>query len=411
MSSGTFAGVTDPSGFPAAELDAVEGWFVRRGVPHFVERSESAWTIWSRALPLLVVYYLTVGFNALDVAHWSLAQNLGVAAIVVAVLVGTWVAANLLRDRAAFARPTSIGPAELAVFVVAPVVPSLLVRQWGDAFQSLASTALALVAIWLITSYGLLWLVRWAASRTLHQLAVFFNVIVRALPLLLVFTTFLFINAEVWQVAGRLDGIAYLLVLAIFFVLGSLFLLSRLPTLLRDLNRFDTWADVVALVDLPPARALADAYVTDTYVSDHPAPPNDRPTGRQRFNIALVALLPQAIQITLGALTMTAFFVVFGTLAIPLPTVASWTQFDPADVHTFLTLHLGGRELVVTEPLIRVAAFLGAFTGMYFTVVLSTDATYRGEFTDDIGPELRHTLAVRVVYRMALARHDGTAHE
>ncbi len=32
------------------------------------------------------------------------------------------------------------------------------------------------------------------------------RVVARALPLLLLFTTFLFINAEVWQVAGTLTG-------------------------------------------------------------------------------------------------------------------------------------------------------------------------------------------------------------
>jgi hypothetical protein len=59
--------------------------------------------------------------------------------------------------------------------------------------------------------------------------------------------------------------------------------------------------------------------------------------------------------------------------------------------------------LVVSEPLLRVAGFLGAFAGMYFTVVLSTDATYREEFAEDIGPELRQALAVRLLYRRALA--------
>ena len=55
------------------------------------------------------------------------------------------------------------------------------------------------------------------------------------------------------------------------------------------------------------------------------------------------------------------------------------------------------------EPLLRVAGFLGAFAGMYFTVVLSTDATYREEFAEDIGPDLHQALAMRVLYRMALA--------
>jgi hypothetical protein len=59
---------------------------------------------------------------------------------------------------------------------------------------------------------------------------------------------------------------------------------------------------------------------------------------------------------------------------------------------------VGDRVLVISEPLLRVAGFLGAFTGMYFTVVLSTDATYRDEFADDVAPQIRQALAVRVAY-------------
>ena len=56
---------------------------------------------------------------------------------------------------------------------------------------------------------------------------------------------------------------------------------------------------------------------------------------------------------------------------------------------------------MLSEPLIRVSVFLGAFSGMYFTVVLTTDDTYRSEFTDDVGPEVREALAVRTAYRVA----------
>ena len=62
---------------------------------------------------------------------------------------------------------------------------------------------------------------RWAWQRTLAQSPLLFNVIVRALPLLLLFTTFLFINAEVWQVAGTLTGVVYVATLGIFFALGA----------------------------------------------------------------------------------------------------------------------------------------------------------------------------------------------
>jgi hypothetical protein len=53
---------------------------------------------------------------------------------------------------------------------------------------------------------------------------------------------------------------------------------------------------------------------------------------------------------------------------------------------------------VITEELVRVSGFLGAFTGMYFTVVLSTDATYREEFAEDVAPQVRQAFAVRIAY-------------
>ena len=82
---------------------------------------------------------------------------------------------------------------------------------------------------------------------------------------------------------------------------------------------------------------------------------------------------------------------------IPEKTTQFWTQLD--HVHVLATWHVSGRTLVVTEPLLRVAGFLGAFTGMYFTVVLSTDATYRDEFAEDVAPQIREALAVRLAYK------------
>ena len=38
---------------------------------------------------------------------------------------------------------------------------------------------------------------------------------------------------------------------------------------------------------------------------------------------------------------------------------------------------------------------------MYFTVLLTTDETYRREFTDDVGNDIRQILAVRYAYHVA----------
>lgn len=387
----------------AAALDEAELWFVQRGLPHFVERHESVWDIWGRALPLLIVGYLLLGLNALDISRWTWQHNLLVAIVVVAVLAVTLVVSNLIRHEPAFGRPEAIGPAELAVLVLTPAVPSFVLGQPGDGIQTILEGVGLLALVWALTSYGVPALVRWAAENTRDLLGVFVNVAFRALPLLLLFMTFLFINAEVWQMAGRLVGPAYLIVLGIFFLFGAVFVVTRVPTLMRSLNTFASWRDVETLADVEAGQALYEAVGPD---ADLPPEP-DRPALRQRLNIGLVALFSQGIQITAVAVAMTAFFVGFGVLAIPLDTIAGWTALDVSAVHTFATFHLGGRDLVLTEPLLRVSAFLGAFTGMYFTVVLSTDATYRDEFADDVGPELRRALAVRVLYRRALRGHDG----
>jgi hypothetical protein len=132
---------------------------------------------------------------------------------------------------------------------------------------------------------------------------------------------------------------------------------------------------------------------------------------RQKLNIGLVTIFNQAFQITFVALALTAFFVLFGVLAISEATAAGWTGLD--DVHVLASLELDGRELVISEPLLRVAGFLGAFSGMYFTVVLSTDATYRDEFAEDVGPAVREALAARAVYRhhRSLRAVDGASTE
>ena len=53
---------------------------------------------------------------------------------------------------------------------------------------------------------------------------------------------------------------------------------------------------------------------------------------------------------------------------------------------------------MLTEELLKVAIFLAAFSGLYFIVVLLTDATYREEFLEEVVGEVREAFAVRAAY-------------
>ena len=57
-----------------------------------------------------------------------------------------------------------------------------------------------------------------------------------------------------------------------------------------------------------------------------------------------------------------------------------------------------GTAHVLTWELIRVAVFLSGFAALYFTVYLTTDATFREEFFEDTVAEVRQAFAVRAAY-------------
>jgi hypothetical protein len=375
------------------ELDEVERWFVQRGVPHLIDDYTARRDIWTRALPVLMVAYLAGGLLALDLDEWTLARNAVALVAVLAVLAGTWAVTNLVLGRPMSARPQVVGIVELVVFVVGPALPSLVLGRADRAAVALLGGLVVLGIVYLGTSYGVVPLLRWAVQTSRGQIVSLGNLVSRALPLLLLFTTFLFVNAEVWQVAGNLAGVAYTAVLGVFFSLGAVFVLSRLPGVLTGLGTFGSRDEVRDLVATTPAAQL-------------PVPPTDTASRemlsvRQRVNVGLVAVFSQALQITLVALVLTGFFCLFGLLAISEEIQRSWTGLE--DVHVFVSFTLDGRPFVLTEPLFRVAGFLGAFTGMYFTVVLTTDATYSSEFADDVRPELRRVFAVHLVYRASRA--------
>jgi hypothetical protein len=382
--------VQDAAG--AIDIPRLERWFVARGVPHFIDHYAARTDIWTRAAPLLVLAYLVGGFRALDIRHWSLGKNLLASAIIVAVLLAGWVVANIVLRRPWLTRPRVIGKPELVAFVIGPSIPSLVFTQYRDAIVAFGTGILVLIAIYFGTSYAVLPMLRWAFERLIAQVRSTVALIARVLPLLLLFTTFLFVNADVWGVAGPLDGPAYWMTLAIFVLLGVLFVTSRVPPLMADLATFPTWSEVVELLADTPAEACpipADG-------SPDPCPLNLR----QKLNVGLLMLFSQALQITIVVALLVGFFTVFGFLAMSEATTRAWTGVT--DLHVYLRWHLGDRDLVLTEPLLRIAGFLGAFSGMYFTVALSTDATYRDEFADDVRPEVHRLLAARIAYIWSL---------
>jgi hypothetical protein len=193
-------------------------------------------------------------------------------------------------------------------------------------------------------------------------------------------------------VADGLDGVTLGIVVGMFMSTGAVFLVTRLPRELDELATFADDEDIETFVQGTPAEALAPTF-DDLSVEPVPL------TRRQRLNVSLVALFSQGLQITLVSILVWVFFCVFGLLTITPEIIETWLGHPGDELFKFGLLD---HDLHVTAELLKISCFLAAFSGLYFTVVLVTDETYRSEFRKEILDELRQTFAVRLVYLRTL---------
>lgn len=322
------------------DLDPAEQWFVAHGLPYFVD-----------------------SYRAKVAAGLRRPRSTAVAliAVVVGAVVGFVVAVPL-------SAATGIGAALSAAAVV------------------LASYAVATLRAWLI--------VGWAVRRTFRSLGLLLPLVTRALPLLLLFITFLFINAEVWQVSAALDGGVLWVTVLLFAAVAVGFLLTRLP---EELDNVDDEVEAQQLLDACRGTPLESAAEAIAARVERVGAVDAEVTGLQKANLVLVLLVTQTVQVLLLALAVFAFFIVFGVVAMDPDVVGSWTTDGTVHaLHGYAGDVLGRR---LSLELVRVSVFLAAFSGLYFTVYAVTDDLYRKQFFSSVTRELERAVSARVAYR------------
>jgi hypothetical protein len=382
-----------------APITETERWFLKRGLPHFIADYSPTRDVLTRAVPLLTLIFLIEVANA-PKREFPIWLDVVAVAVGFGILLGAWMLANRIRRRPLLARPVDVGVFEVAVFVFAPpAIPLLFGGQWRSALATALGNLLLLLVIFLGTSYGVVPMTRWAASRTIRELEQVMSLLVRALPLLILFITFIFLQNEAWQITADLHGPYYGIVLGLFVVIGVGFSVIRLPRQIGELSDFESWDVVVGRVQGTPAQALVDR-VPERHAA---APPL---TKRQWGNVALVFLFSQFLQVLLVCVMVFVFLFAFGVLVVTEPVARGFIDAEP---HVLASLDLWGRDLAITEELLRVTGFLTVFSGLYFAVTAQTDETYRREFIGEILEEMRRSLAVRAVYLEARSPTAATA--
>ena len=273
----------------------------------------------------------------------------------------------------------------LLVLVALAAAGAGVALAWVTGEFSAAPATLVLLGVLAVLWYALTALharqiVTWSLGRTLGSLRRVLPMTTRALPLLLLAITFLFINTEVWQVASNLSIASLWLVVALFSALAIGFLMVRLP---EEVDRADDEVDDALLLRAcrgtpleEPCRELVEDPATDPTAYAEV-------TGYERWNLILVLMIVQTVQVLLLSLTVFAFLMLFGSIIMTDPVLTTW-QTDP--------------PFATSRALVQVSVFLASFSGLYLMVSTVTDEDYRAQFFGGVTRELERAVGMRAVY-------------
>ena len=378
----------------ADSIDATEWWFVRRGFPNAIPDYSAREDVWTRAWPFLLLVLFVELFASFNDRFDGWAQA-GVFVVGLGLFAGAFAVVNLLRGRRPTRLPDDIAELELAVFVLAPAMlqPLITDRGWQGAGVVAVVNLVILGLTYVVTSYGLVPALRvgfWQAVRQLRTVA---QLVARGLPMLLLITAFIFLNAEMWQVAHDFPPAYYAICVAFLLGLAFAFLGLRVPDEVDSLAHFESWDEVFRLV------ATTDAPVEVDRNRVRGTPPEPELSRFETINVGVLLTISQAVQTMLVGGAAGVFYIVFGVFAVREETILQWTtteQFDPIAQFDFL-----GDQIALTWEHIAVAGFVATFSVLQFAVASVTDATYRDEFYDDVAADVRAVLAVRAIVRSA----------
>lgn len=374
------------------DVDAIERWFVHRGVPQAIFHYNASEDVLTRMVPYLAAVFLMgslAGFGD-QFTGWS---QFGVAVAAFAILTGLAVGVNRWRGRRPFALPDDIGWIEIGVFLVGAPFVSVL---FGDsAWQPLWLLLVNLFMLglgYVVTTYGAVPMLRWGVREVGVQVRGVVHVLSRLLPLLLLFATFLFLNAEMWQVAHGLTPALFAVVIAMLLLPAVAFLALRSPEELAALHSFESWEEIDTI-----------CAGTSAPLSERNETSGARPTlvpldQGERRNLSLLMLAAQLVQVVLVAVSIGVFFVAFGLVTVREETLLQWTEISQATFEPLARFTLFGTEMVITWELFAVASFIAAISGLQFAVSLVSDELYREQFYASLEREIREVLAVRARY-------------
>ena len=379
-------------------LTRTETWFVRHGLPYFIEDRKAPDDVFSPALPLLLGYFV-IDLMAVLALRLTLWQRVGGAVLGIMLLCVVYMLRNLVKGEKAMGLPRRTGWLEVAGFVLIPPVVDLATRHKPRfALLDLGLDVVVVLAICLVAS-AVVPLAGWAMRRTFQELGEVFNLAVRALPLLFLFNSFLFISQDVWEFSANMTKHRIWGVVGLLAVFTMLFLFYQLPAEVRRLAAQDDRTTIVMALRSTPLETVLDRVV----LHEGALPL----TKAQRINVLLVLFIGQILQVLLLGVLVFVFFLGFGKAALTQKLLNEWTG-RPEGFYVPVTLFghplQNYMHIEIDNRLWQVSLFLAAVSAFFFAISSLTDEVYKAQFYERMSGEVEAAIQVRRVY---LALYEG----
>lgn len=241
-----------------------------------------------------------------------------------------------------------------------------------------ATTAYAIAALtlaYVIWAAGGVAVVRALGRHWLDGIGRAASVAVASLAPMLVLLLFLFYTSELWLVFGALPLWRHLALIALFVALVVSVIAANVRGEIREL---------MTVPDPDTLRARArDTIAAPLAARAAPAPPGDlSPAAARSIGAALVIIV--LLRVVVVAVAVTLALIGVGLLTMDVALMESWAA-----------------SATGVWPLVHVAATLGAFAGVSFAVVASTDRQARAQLVGDEVVRLGAGVALWAYWREA----------
>jgi hypothetical protein len=274
-----------------------------------------------------------------------------------------------------------------------------------DAFLLTAGLNLAALAIaWLVVAGGLDRIGLWAAGAAWTNKRSVAEGMVRGLPLLAVFTAFLVMQAELWEVVVEASTEGYWLLVGLIVVLTIGFTLVASARQLVALCTFDDWKDVkdaaltsrrASAADPDPGRLFARRLKKLVAVLDPPELPDSELKGLKRLNALALITVYQTLVFAPVTIASALLCYALGRLVVPASVAGEWVYGDNASESKGATL---SALPFFEQPWTRVAIVLGVFSALYLATQVLSNGDQRKDFFEATDRAIRQRLAVRIAY-------------